>query len=124
MPKAITIIPAAPASVELTSAERDAHRLIVGSDLALMRLAESINRGFETVWGTPENPRSKEAAQAIIDALGDDRAELFSRHAAIVALLATEGLATFEAWETVPAYATPEVGTDLGDPAPEWEPIV
>ena len=124
MPKAITITPAAPAPAELTSAERDAQRLIVDSDLALMRLAESIKKGFETVWGTPENPRSKEDAQATVDALGDNRAELFARHAAIVALLATEGLATFDPWELVPAYATPEVGTDLGDHAPEWEPIV
>ncbi len=120
MPKAITITPAAPAPAELTSAERDAQRLIVDSDLALMRLAESIKKGFETVWGTPENPRSMEDAQATVHALGDNRAELFSRHAAIVALLATEGLATFEAWETVPAYVVGEDGV-LGDLAPEWE---
>tara|TARA_R110000822_G_scaffold38324_1_gene106362 strand:+ start:46 stop:432 length:387 start_codon:yes stop_codon:yes gene_type:complete len=120
MPKAITITPAAPAPVELTSAERDAQRLIVDSDLALMRLAESIKRGFETVWGTLENPRSKEDAQATVDALGDNRAELFARHAAIVALLATEGLATFEPWELTPAYATPATGTTLGDLSPDW----
>ena len=35
MPKAITITPAAPAPAELTSAERDAQRLVVDSDLAL-----------------------------------------------------------------------------------------
>ena len=58
MPKAITITPAAPAPVELTPVERDAQRLIVDSDLALMRLAESIKKGFETVWGVPENPKS------------------------------------------------------------------
>ena len=110
MPKAITITPPAPAVAELTSAERDAQRLIVDSDLALQRLAESIKRGFETVWGTPENPRPKEDAQATVDALGDNRAELFSRHSAIVSLLATEGLATFEPWETVPAYPVDDQG--------------
>ena len=120
MPKAITITPAAAAPVELTPAERDAQRLIVDSDLALMRLAESIKRGFETVWGTPENLRPKEDSQATVDALGANRAELFARHAAIVALLATEGLATFEPWELVPAYATPATGTALGDRSPEW----
>lgn len=121
MPKAVTITPAA-APVELTPAERDAQRLIVDSDLALMRLAESIKKGFETVWGTPANPRSKEDAQATVDALGDNRAELFARHAAIVTLLATEGLATFDSWELVPAYATPATGTTLGDLSPNWTP--
>ena len=119
MPKPITITPAAPAPAGLTSAERDAQRLIVDSDLALMRLAESIKRGFETVWGTPENPRSKEDAQAIINALGADREGLFARHAAIVAMLASEGLATFELWEIVPAYPVDDQG-QLGDLAPEW----
>ena len=119
MPTAITITPAAPAPAELTSAEKDAQRLVVDSDLALMRLAESIKRGFETVWGTLDNPRSKEDAQATIDALGDDRTELFSRHAAIVAMLASQGLATFEPWETVPAYPVDGQG-QLGELAPEW----
>lgn len=119
MPKAITITPAAPAPAELTSSERDAQRLIVDSDLALMRLAESIKRGFETVWGTLDNPRSKDEAQAIVDALGEDRTGLFARHAAIVATLASEGLATFEPWEIVPAYPIDESG-QLGDLAPEW----
>jgi hypothetical protein len=119
MPKAITITPAAPAPAELTSAERDAQRLIVDSDLALQRLAEAIKRGFETVWGTKAEPKTKEDAQATVTALGADVVPLFARHAALVAFLATEGLATFEPWETVPAYA---VGTDLqlGDLTPEW----
>ena len=119
MPKAITITPPAPAPAELTPAEKDAQRLIVDSDLALQRLAESIKRGFETVWGTPENPRPKEDAQATVDALGDNRAELFARHAAIVAMLASEGLATFEPWEAVPAYPVDDQG-QLGELAPEW----
>ncbi|MDF1852940.1 MAG: hypothetical protein P1U85_19030 [Verrucomicrobiales bacterium] len=119
MPKAITITPPAPAPAELTSAERDAQRLIVDSDLALQRLAESIKRGFETVWGALDNPRSKDEAQATVDALGDNRAELFARHAAIVAMLASEGLATFEPWETVPAYPVDDQG-QLGELAPEW----
>jgi hypothetical protein len=119
MPTAITLTPAAPAAPELTTAEQDAQRVVVDSDLALVRLAESIKRGFETVWGNPESPRSKEDAQAIVDALGEDRAGLFSRHAAIVAMLATEGLATFEPWELVPAYPIDESG-QLGDLAPEW----
>ena len=119
MPEAITITPPAPAPAELTSAERDAARLVVDSDLALMRLTESIKRGFETVWGAPENPRSKEGAQAIINALGEDREVLFARHAAIVSMLASEGLATFELWEIVPAYPIDDQG-QLGDLAPEW----
>ena len=119
MPTAITITPAAPAAPELTTAERDAQRVIVDSDLALVRLANSIKRGFESVWGNLDNPRSKEDAQAIIDALGDGRSALFARHAAIVAMLATEGLATFELWEIVPAYPIDDQG-QLGELAPEW----
>ena len=119
MPKAITITTAAPVPLELTKAEQDAQRLVVDTDLALVRLADSIKRGFETVWGSPETLKPKEDAQAIVDALGDNRTELFARHAAIVTLLATEGLATFEPWETVPAYPVDENG-QLGDLAPEW----
>lgn len=119
MPTAITLTPPAPAKPELTTAERDAQRVVVDSDLALVRLADSIKKGFEVVWGNPETPRSKEDAQAIIDALGEDRAGLFARHAAIVAMLASGGLATFEPWELVPAYPIDENGK-LGDLDPEW----
>tara|TARA_R110000868_G_scaffold357529_1_gene619045 strand:- start:50 stop:430 length:381 start_codon:yes stop_codon:yes gene_type:complete len=123
MPKANTIHPEKAAPPVLTSAEQNAERLIIDSDLALLRLAESIRTGFELLWGTRENPKSKEDVQAIVDALGDNRVELFTRHAAIVAALTTGDLATFEPWETVPAYATPTVGTELGELAPEWSPV-
>jgi hypothetical protein len=119
MPTAITLTPPAPAAPELTTAERDAQRVVVDSDLALVRLADSISRGFQAVWGTLDNPRSKEDAQATVDALGDNLPAVFSRHAAIVALLANEGLATFEPWETVPAYPVDDQG-QLGELAPEW----
>lgn len=119
MPKPITLTLAAPAAPELTAAEQTAQRVVVDSDLALVRLANSIKRGFETVWGTLDNPRSKEDAQAIIDALGDDRSALFARHASIVAMLATGGLATFEPWEFVPAYPVDDQG-QLGELALEW----
>ena len=113
--------PAAP--VELTEDQRTAKQLLSDSDLALNRLAASVQSGFELLWGTKENPKSKEAAQAALTALGEDVTPLFTRHAAMVAFLATEGMATFEPWETVTAYVVGEDGL-LGDLAPEWAPVI
>ena len=109
--------PAPPA--ELTEGQRIAKQLLSDSDLVLNRLAVAVQSSFELLWGTKDNPKPKEEAQAAVTALGANVAPLFQRHAAIVAFLTTEGLATFEPWETVPAYV---VGADLqlGDLAPEW----
>tara|TARA_R110002126_G_scaffold16268_1_gene65314 strand:+ start:435 stop:815 length:381 start_codon:yes stop_codon:yes gene_type:complete len=119
MPSTITIQPPPAAPVELTASQLTAKQILADSDLALNRLAATVQRSFELLWGTKESPKPKEEAQAALIALGADAAPLFARHAAIVAFLTSEGLATFAPWETVTAYA---VGADgvLGDLAPEW----
>lgn len=113
------IIPQAPPQAEPTEAERIAKQLVSDSDLALNRLANSVQTGFELIWGTKENPRPKAEAQAAVTALGENLPAVFSRHAATIAYLTAEGMATFEPWETVPAYV---VGNDLqlGAMSPEW----
>ncbi len=113
------IIPAAPPQAEPTEAERIAKQLISDSDLALNRLANSVQTGFELVWGTKDDPKPKEESQEIIGALGADMASVFSRHAAVVEMLETAGMASFEPWETVPAYPVDDQG-QLGELAPEW----
>ena len=119
MPTTNTIQPAPLAPAALTESERIAKQLLGDSDLALNRLASAVQTSFELLWGTKENPRSKEDAQASLVALGANVTPLFARHAAIVAFLATEGLVTFEDWEIVPAYVVGEDFT-LGDLSPEW----
>lgn len=109
--------PAPPA--ELTEGQRLAKQLISDSDLALNRLAGSVQSIFESLWGTKENPRPKAEAQAAVTALGENLPAVFSRHAATIAYLTAEGMATFEPWETVPAYPVDDQG-QLGDLAPEW----
>ena len=113
------IIPPAAAQEEPTEAERIARQLVSDSDLTLNRLANSVQRGFELVWGTKENPKPKEEVQEIVTALGADLGPVFSRHAAVVEMLETAGMADFEPWETVTAYV---VGNDLqlGAISPEW----
>ena len=113
------IIPAAAPQAEPTEAERMAKQIVSDSDLALNRLANSVQRGFELVWGTKENPKPKEEVQEIVTALGADLAPVFARHAAAVEMLETAGMATFEPWEKVAAYAIDETGT-LGEMKPEW----
>jgi hypothetical protein len=113
------IIPAAPPQAEPTEAERIAKQIVSDSDLTLNRLANSVQTGFELVWGTKENPKPKEESQKIIAALGADMAPVFSRHAAVVEMLETAGMASFEPWEKVTAYVIDETGT-LGEMKPEW----
>ena len=113
------IIPAAPPQAEPTEAERIAKQIVSDSDLTLNRLANSVQTGFELVWGTKENPRPKEEAQEILAALGADMASVFSRHAAVVAMLETSEMASFEPWEKATAYTIDETGT-LGEMKPEW----
>jgi hypothetical protein len=113
------IIPAAPPQAEPTEAERVAKQLVSDSDLTLNRLANSVQSGFELIWGTKENPKPKEEAQDIVTALGADLAPVFARHAAVVEMLETAGMASFEPWEKVTAYILDETGT-LGEMKPEW----
>jgi len=113
------IIPAAAPQAEPTEAERVAKQLVSDSDLALNRLANSVQRGFELIWGTKENPKPKEEVQEIVMALGADLVPVFARHAAVVEMLETAGMASFEPWEKVTAYVIDETGT-LGDMKPEW----
>ena len=115
------IIPPAAAQEEPTEAERIARQLVSDSDLALNRLANSVQRGFELIWGTKDDPTPKEEAQAIATALGADLDPVFARHAAVVEMLEASEMATFEPWEKVTAYIIDETGT-LGDMAPEWVP--
>jgi hypothetical protein len=113
------IIPAAPPQAEPTEAERIAKQLVSDSDLALNRLSNSVQTGFELVWGTKDDPKPKEEAQEIIAALGADMASVFSRHAAVVSMLETAGMASFEPWEKVTAYVIDE-NLVLGEMKPEW----
>jgi len=113
------IIPAAAAQEEPTEAERIARQLVSDSDLTLNRLANSVQRGFELIWGTKENPKPKEEVQEIVTALGADLVPVFSRHAAVVEMLETASMADFEPWEKVTAYVIDETGT-LGEMKPEW----
>ena len=115
------IIPPAAAQEEPTEAERIARQLVSDSDLTLNRLANSVQRGIELVWGTKENPKPKEEVQEIVTALGTDLASVFARHAAVVEMLEASEMATFEPWEKVTAYIIDETGT-LGDMTPEWVP--
>ena len=113
------IIPAAPAQAEPTAAEQIAKQLVSDSDLTLNRLANSVQRGFELIWGTKESPKPKEEAQETVTALGSDLVSVFARHAAVVEMLETAGMATFEPREKVTAYTIDETGT-LGEMKPEW----
>ena len=113
------IIPAAAPPAEPTEAERIAKQLVSDSDLALNRLANSVQSGFQLIWGTKENPKPKEEVQEIVTALGADLGPVFSRHAAVVEMLETASMADFEPWEKVTAYVIDETGT-LGEMKPEW----
>ena len=113
------IVPAAAPQADPTPAERVAKQLVSDSDLTLNRLANSVQRGFELIWGTKDDPKSKEEAQDIVTALGSDLVSVFARHAAVVEMLETAGMASFEPWEKVTAYAIDETGT-LGEMKPEW----
>jgi len=113
------IIPAAAPQAEPTEAERIARQLVSDSDLTLNRLANSVQRGFEFIWGTKDYPKPKQEVQEIVTALGADLVSVFARHAAVVEMLETSGMATFEPWEKVAAYVIDETGT-LGDMKPEW----
>ena len=86
------IIPAAAAQEEPTEAERIARQLVSDSDLALNRLANSVQSGFELIYGTKENPKPKEEVQEILTALGNDLALVFARHAAVVGMLEASGI--------------------------------
>ena len=119
MPNTITIQTPPVAPTPLTDSQRVAKQLLSDSDLALNRLAAAVQSGFELLWGTKESPKPKEEVQDVLVALGEDAVPVFARHAAIVSFLETEGLATFEPWETVTAYVVGEDGS-LGDLAPEW----
>ncbi len=112
------ITPAAPPA-EPTEAERIAKQLVSDSDLTLNRLANSVQKGFELIWGTKDAPKPKEEAQEILTALGADTASVFARHAAVVEMLETAGMASFEPWEKATAYVVDETGT-LGEMKPEW----
>lgn len=112
------ITPAAP-QAEPTEAERIAKQIVSDSDLALNRLANSVQRGFELIYGTKDDPKPKEEVQEILTALGNDLASVFARHAAVVGMLEASGMATFEPWEKVTAYVIGDNG-QLGDLAPEW----
>lgn len=107
-----------------TIAQQTAQQLIADSDLALSRLAGSVDRGFTLLWGTPQHPRPRTEALDILRALPvNEVAEVFRRHAAIVTFLVSEGLVTVEPWQKVPAYpVTFEGGTVvLGEElSPEW----
>lgn len=107
------------AAAELTEAQKLAKQLVNDSDLALQRLVSALQAGFEALWGTKDNPKPKEECEAILAAMGGDVTSVFARHKALVTLLITDGLATFEPWETKPAYVVNENGS-LGDLAPEW----
>lgn len=122
MPQINTITPPPAAVAEPTEAERLAKQLVGDSDLALQRLITAVQAGFELLWGTKGNPKPKDEAQAIIDALGADVTSVFARHAALVQLLAADGLATFEPWEITPAYAITVVDgqIQLGDLVDAW----
>ena len=113
------IIPQAAPQAEPTESERIAKQIVSDSDLTLNRLANSVQRGFEQVWGTKDDPKPKEEVQEILTALGTDLASVFARHAAVVGMLEASGMATFEPWEKVTAYIIDETGT-LGDMKPEW----
>jgi hypothetical protein len=113
------IIPPAAAQEEPTQAERVAKRIVSDSDLALNRLANSVQKGFQLVWGAKDAPKPKEEAQDIVTALGADLAPVFARHAAVVEMLETAGMATFEPWEKVTAYTVDE-NLVLGDMKSEW----
>ena len=113
------IIPAAAPQADPTPAERVAKQLVSDSDLTLNRLANSVQRGFELTWGTKDSPKSKEEAQEVVTALGADLVSVFARHAAVVEMLETAGMASFEPWEKVAAYVNDETGT-LGEMKPEW----
>ena len=113
------IIPAAAPQAEPTEAERMAKQVVSDSDLALNRLANSVQRGFELIWGTKENPKPKQEAQDIVTALGADLAPAFARHAAVVEMLETAGMATFEPCEKATAYVIDE-NLVLGEMKPEW----
>ena len=112
------IPPAAPQS-QPPEAVRIAKQIISDSDLALNRLANSVQRGFQLVWGTKDDPKPKEEAQDIVTALGADLAPAFARHAAVVEMLETAGMATFEPWEKATAYVIDE-NLVLGDMKSEW----
>ena len=113
------IIPAAAPQAEPTEAERMAKQIVSDSDLALNRLANSVQRGFELIWGTKENPKPKQEAQDIVTALGADLAPAFARHAAVVEMLETAGMASFEPWEKATAYVIDE-NLVLGEMKSEW----
>jgi len=113
------IIPAAAPQAEPTEAERIARQLVSDSDLTLNRLANSVQRGFELIWGTKDDPKPKEEAQEIVTALGADLAPVFARHAAVVEMLETAGMASFEPWEKVTAYAIDQ-NLVLGEMKPQW----
>lgn len=106
--------------VEPTDAERIASTLITDSDLALQRLVVAVQSGFELLWGTKENPKPKDEAQAALVALGADAASVFARHKTLVTMLVAQGLVTFEPWELVPAYVINADGS-LGDLVAEWQ---
>ncbi len=111
--------------VDLTAAEKLGNQLIGDSDLALHRLLNAVTVSFRALWGTQENPSEVTEAQAVLDALGPALVgTLFGRHAAMVAFLEDSGMATFEAWEKVPAYDYTVDGTTgaltLGTLNTEW----
>ena len=112
------ITPAAP-QAEPTQAERIAKQIVADSDLALNRLANSVQRGFRLLWGTKDDPKPKEEVQEMLTALGNDLASVFARHAAVVGMLEASGMATFEPWEKVTACVIGDNG-QIGDLAPEW----
>ncbi len=112
------ITPAAPPA-EPTEAERIAKQLVSDSDLTLNRLANSVQKGFELIWGTKDDPKPKDEAQEILTALGADTVSVFARHAAVIQMLETAGMASFEPWEKATAYVVDETGT-LGEMKPEW----
>jgi hypothetical protein len=113
------IIPPPAPQAEISESGRIARQLVADSDLALNRLANSVQRGFEVIWGTKDDPKPKEEAQEVVTALGADLASVFARHAAVVGMLEASGMATFEPWEKVTAYVIGDNG-QLGDLAPEW----
>ena len=113
------IIPPAAPQAEPTEAERIAKQIVSDSDLALNRLANSVQRGFQLIWGTKDDPKPKEEAQEVFTALGSEAGQVFARHAAVVEMLETSGMASFEPWEKVPAYVIDE-NLVLGEMKPEW----
>lgn len=119
MPTINTLTPSPEAAPEPTAAELIAQQVVSDSDLALKRLANSVQRGFELVWGTKESPREKQDIQDTVNALGSELSPVFARHAAMIAALESSGMVTFEPWEKVTAYPIAEDGT-LGEMNPEW----